>query len=132
MAIHQPVNDMAPESAWDLWDAPFIRHYDNLTKNRVFTFVVFLTDQKTKKWEITGMTTPGALTLRLKGEGDSEVYFTAHTAQTGRDDRYVLYHALTEYPKAMPKAYRQKLADQVGLWFGLETFRGTAQPRSLA
>ncbi|MDP9479811.1 MAG: hypothetical protein M3R38_29820 [Actinomycetota bacterium] len=124
--MHQPVDDMSPESPWDLWDAPYTRHFDNLSKNKVVTFVLFLADDKAKKWEIAGMTTPGTLTLRLQGEGGSEIYFTAHTAQTKRDDRYVLYHALCEYPKAMPAVYRQKLADQVGLWFSLEKFQGIA------
>lgn len=65
--MHRPIEEVIPDSPWDLYDAPFV--HTCRPKNAVKTFVKFLTDSQAKSYEVESFSFY-SLTLKLVGEGE--------------------------------------------------------------
>lgn len=99
---------------WDLWDRPFIYTTENLD-----TFLLFLTDEESRAYEISSLT-PYSMTLLLSGPESSSVLFTSGNLRSSQAERHKLHEAVECFPKAMPRFVRKKLAAHVRWFFALK------------
>lgn len=102
---------------WDLWDHPYLYATEDL-----LTFLLFLTDEMAEEYEISRLS-PYYLTLRLTGPEGSTVLYSTSILKAKRDERYMLYETIGNYPRNMPRYLREKLAAHVGWFYNLKEFR---------
>ncbi|PLS84241.1 MAG: hypothetical protein CYG60_18955 [Actinobacteria bacterium] len=112
--MHQPVENAVSVDPWNFWlDAPFVRRFKKLD-----TFLLFLADPEASEWEIAKMR-PYSMTLRLSGEGGSDVYLEVYSTNMKRPDKERLVGMLSCYPVKMPRVAREKLSKVVAAFLGL-------------
>jgi hypothetical protein len=95
---------------WDFWERPFTHR-----TNQVDTFVLFLADKATRKWEIHYMTVE-ELTLRLT-DGQSELFYTVRAVELPFEEARRLWRMLGIFPREMPNPVKKKLAAYVEKFF---------------
>ncbi len=100
-----------PVRPWDFWERPFTHRTEQLD-----TFVLFLTDEASREWEIRFMTVE-ELTLRLT-DGHSELFYASRAGELPFEEARRLWQLLELFPTEMPNFAKKKLAGYVEKFFG--------------
>jgi hypothetical protein len=100
----------SPVEPWDFWEQPFTHRTDHL-----HTFVLFLSDEASRKWEIRYMSVD-ELTMRLT-DGYSELFYTARAGEVPFEEACRLWRMLELFPREMPHTAKKKLAGYVEKFF---------------